>query len=365
MHFSRRFQSATAALNALEQIYPSTTSAAPQPAAKVYQSSATPSPQARLAQELGVSLSPVIFRTVQVNAQGKIVKDWQSEVQHFEEDLGNGITLSMVAIPEGRFTMGTPSLIEAAQSVVESSLLQKLAMATLSVALSLSVERFKASSQNSEIDRNENEEPQHEVEVSAFFMGQFPVTQAQYEAVMGTNPSRLQGADRPVEQVSWHDAMEFCQRLSARTGRIYTLPSEAQWEYACRAGTMTPFYFGETITLEIANFDECHSYVNTSPGPNRRQTTNVGSFPANAWGLHDMHGNVWEWCLDHKHDNYIGAPTDGSAWNLGGNSDFRILRGGSWFTIPNNCRSAYRTVSVPAFGNGNYGFRVVCVAPGA
>ena len=152
-----------------------------------------------------------------------------------------------------------------------------------------------------EPNRCDDEGPQYQVQLVGFQMGQTPITQSQWAAVMGTNPSRFCGAQRPVERVSWHDAMEFCWRLSHQTGRYYTLPSEAQWEYACRAGTTTPFAFGETLTAEQANY-------------NSLQTTDVASFPANDWGLHDMHGNVWEWCLDHWHDSYEGAPVDGSAW---------------------------------------------------
>jgi formylglycine-generating enzyme required for sulfatase activity len=124
-------------------------------------------------------------------------------------------------------------------------------------------------------------------------------------------PSRM---IRPVEQVSWHDAMEFCSRLSQSTGRYYILPSEAQWEYACRAGTTTPLAFGETLSDELANYDAHTTYGSGMRGQYRQQTTTVKRFPANAWGLQDMHGNVWEWCLDHWHDSYEGAPTDGSAW---------------------------------------------------
>ena len=162
-----------------------------------------------------------------------------------------------------------------------------------------------------------------------------------------------------MEQVNWYDAIEFCARLSKLTGREYRLPSEAEWEYACRAGTTTPFYFGETITGELANYDAS-------------ETTPVGQFTPNAFGLYDMHGNVWEWCADTWHDSYDGAPSDGSVWldnnqeeNIDGKSRFGIysvMRGGSWGNNPNLCRSAvrydtYRRVN-RYFLNG---FRVVCV----
>ena len=153
-----------------------------------------------------------------------------------------------------------------------------------------------------------------------FFLGQTPITQAQWQEVAGwerverdlkADPSRFKGPNRPVEQVSWHEAVEFCRRLSQRSGKRYGLPSEAQWEYACRAGTTTPFHFGETLTAELANYDANFTYADGPKGSIGEQTTDVGSFPANAWGLQDMHGNVWEWCEDHWHENYEGAPGDG------------------------------------------------------
>lgn len=140
---------------------------------------------------------------------------------------------------------------------------------------------------------------------------------------LDADPSNFKGDKRPVEQVSWYDAVEFCDRLTAHTKRAYSLPSEAEWEYACRAGTRTPFHFGETITTDLANYrgtdnEEYKWSGSYGPGPKgiyREQITEVGSFGvANAFGLYDMHGNVWEWCLDDWHDNYEGAPTDGSAW---------------------------------------------------
>jgi formylglycine-generating enzyme required for sulfatase activity len=170
-----------------------------------------------------------------------------------------------------------------------------------------------------------------------------------------------------VERVSWFDAQEFCRRLSRRTGRTYTLPSESQWEYACRAGTTTPYAFGTTLSLRQANV--------ASSG-----TTEVGSFPANAWGLHDMHGNVWEWCLDHWHHGYEEAPADGSAWlsiteqqnpsltkrvkGLINHLEPRLLRGGSSDDNPGNCRSASRHDYLPGMRNDGIGFRVCCLPQG-
>jgi len=128
------------------------------------------------------------------------------------------------------------------------------------------------------------ERPQHRVEIAPFYMGRYPVTQRQYQAVMGENPSRFKGENNPVERVSWHKAKEFCQKLSKKTGKTYRLPSEAQWEYACRAGTTTPFYFGETISTDQANYNGKHTYGNGKKGVYRKKTTPVGSFPPNAFG---------------------------------------------------------------------------------
>ena len=180
-------------------------------------------------------------------------------------------------------------------------------------------------------------------------MGKYPITQAQYQQVMGKNPSRFKGDDRPVEQVSWEDAVEFCQRLSKLTGREYRLPSEAEWEYACRAKTTTPFHFGETITDKLAHY-------------NASETARVGQFSPNAFGLYDMHGQIWEWCEDNWHDNYEGAPEDGSAW-LSEASIMKVMRGGSWVNNPSFCRSATRDNVIRDRRNCLIGFRVVCVAP--
>jgi formylglycine-generating enzyme required for sulfatase activity len=164
--------------------------------------------------------------------------------------------------------------------------------------------------------------------------------------------------------------MEFCRNLTKLTGDFYTLPSEAQWEYACRAGTRTHFAFGENITPDLANYNANYAYANGPTGDDRRQTIPVGSFPANAWGLQDMHGNVWKWCLDHWHGSYAGAPVDGSAWwdGLGQQGDdikkSRLLRGGAWDVFPGSCRSAYRSCDHPDFAICPAGFRVVCLPQG-
>ena len=301
--------------------------------------SSTPKPS----QEIGLKVFN--FEVVRVNAKGEQIKKESKQSQYFREDLGNDITLEMVAIPGGTFLMGT-----------EDEEIEKL------------VKKFGW-------DGFRRERPQHQVTVPPFFMGKYPVTQAQWIAIacrtylkvelnLKLNPSRFRGDNRPVEEVNWYDAVEFCARLSKLTGREYRLPSEAEWEYACRAGTTTPFYFGETITGELANYRASGTYAGEPKGEDREQTTPVGQFPPNAFGLYDMHGNVWEWCADTWHDNYDGAPTDGSAWIENGDDNRSPLRGGSWFYDPLYCRSADR--DYPYYYRRDYpyysGFRVVCGA---
>src|SRR4028118_1996823 len=199
---------------------------------------------------------------------------------------------------------------------------------------------FMMGSPDSESQRDYySESPQHRVTVPAFFAGKYPITQAQWEAVMGNNRSGFKGEKRPVENVSSNQAVEFCKKLSQTTGKIYRLLSEAEWEYACRAGTTTPFHFGETITPNLVNYDGNSPYANAPKGVYRQQATDVGSFPPNAFGLYDMHGSVSEWCSDRWHENYIRAPTDGSSWETGKNN-YRVSRGGSWYRKEILCRSA-------------------------
>ncbi|TAF07438.1 MAG: formylglycine-generating enzyme family protein [Nostocales cyanobacterium] len=252
----------------------------------------------------------------------------------FTEDLGNGVFLEMIAIPGGSFLMGSPE---------------------------------------NEPERDDSESPQHRVTIQPFYMGKFTVTQAQWERVavlpkvkqdLNPKPSHFKGKNRPVERVSWLDAQEFCARISKTTGKKYRLPSEAEWEYACRAGTTTPFYFGDNITTDLANYNGNYPYNSGAKGEYRQQTTDVGSFPPNAFGLYDMHGNVWEWCEDDLHNNYINAPVDGTAWICRSNNTIKVLRGGSWYNYISKCRCATRSFDL--FDNYNpffYGFRVVRVPP--
>ena len=185
---------------------------------------------------------------------------------------------------------------------------------------------------------------------------------------LNPDPSNFKGANLPVESVSWHQAKEFCDRLSRlskKTGKTYDLPTEAQWEYACRAGTTTPFHFGETITTDVANFNGNYTYGKASKGTYREKTIAVDSFDPNAFGLYNMHGNVSEWCLDPWHSNYGDAPSDDRVWDTSNDSGsyFRLMRGGSWLNLPDNCRSADRRNRDPANQNNFIGFRVVCLSP--
>jgi formylglycine-generating enzyme required for sulfatase activity len=190
---------------------------------------------------------------------------------------------------------------------------------------------------------------------NSLFLAVHAVTQAQWKAVMGENPSRFQGDSLPVEQVSWDACNTFCKKLSEKDGKRYRLPTEAEWEWACRAGTATPFHFGDTISAEQGNFDASYTYGNSTKGTPRRMPTPVGSFPPNAWGLFDMHGNVWEWCLDW----YGIYPTQESVEYQGPTSGaVRVIRGGAWNQIPRRCRSAHRDGSDPRKGRKDVGFRI-------
>ena len=210
-------------------------------------------------------------------------------------------------------------------------------------------------------DGESNEKPPHPVTVRSFEMGKTEVTQGQWKAVMGSNPSRFNtcGDDCPVERVSWNMAQDYIRKLNAKSGRQYRLPSETEWEYAARARSTGDYWWGDKASHEYANYgeDECcgglaqgrDQWVNTAP---------VGQFPANPFGLFDMHGNVWEWVEDVWHNNYAGAPTDGSAWLSGGDQARRVLRGGSWNDYPGDLRSAYRNQDSAVGSNNNTGFRL-------
>jgi eukaryotic-like serine/threonine-protein kinase len=220
---------------------------------------------------------------------------------------------------------------------------------------------FIMGSDHSEEDSEEGDErPVHRVRFKySFYMGKYEVTQAQYRAVMGTNPSCAEGDDLPVERIPWRRAVEFTRRLNAKNdGYVYRLPSESEWEYACRAGTTTDFAFGPSLSSAQANFDGDEPFGDAPKGVNRGETTPVGSFAPNAWGLYDMHGNVMEWCMDAYHDSYEGAPEDGSPWVKDDVTGWRILRGGSWFSSANGLRSPSRERLDPHVCDESIGFRV-------
>jgi formylglycine-generating enzyme required for sulfatase activity len=224
---------------------------------------------------------------------------------------------------------------------------------------------FMMGSDHSQEDSEEGDErPVHRVRIKySFYMGKYEVTQAQYHAVMGTNPSYSKGDDLPVERVGWPNALEFTRRLNARNdGYTYRLPSEAEWEYACRAGTTTDFAFGLSLSSSQANFDGTEPFGGAPKGINRQDTTPVGSFAPNAWGLYDMHGNVYEWCMDAYHDSYDDAPADGSAWVTDDLTGWRVLRGGSWSDDGNSLRSPSRERLNPVICDETIGFRVAAIA---
>ncbi len=331
-HFSQRYQNAGEALQAILSLSrPSPPPPPPPPPTPtVYQSLGNKSPQP--VKVLSNSLKTVQFETVTVNSKGQIIKRSQSQAQVFTETIVKDITLEMVSIPKGSFTMGAPA----------------------SEAKSYYFER-----------------PQHQVTIKPFLLGKYPINQAQWAAVaklpkiqydLKPDPSHFKGKNLPIENVSWNDAVEFCVRLSQKTGRSYRLPSEAEWEYACRAGTTTPFHFGDTVTPDLVNYNGNYPYGSAPKGIYRETTTAVGSFPPNSFGLYDMHGNVWEWCQDIYHDNYNGAPIDGSAWESGGDSKNRVLRGGSWNSNVVNCRSALHDGYSAGIRLRNIGFRVALVS---
>ncbi|MBD2439607.1 SUMF1/EgtB/PvdO family nonheme iron enzyme [Nostoc sp. FACHB-110] len=290
---------------------------------RLWQSNSGENPVIQPATSQKLNLQTFPFQTAKVDEKGNVISRPELKGKQFVEDLGNGITLEMVQIQGGTFMMGSPE---------------------------------------GEKDRGSDESPQHQVKVSGFFMGKYEITQAQYQAIMEKNPSSFKGEKRPVEKVSWDDAVEFCKKLSQKTGRTYRLPSEAEWEYACRAGTTTPFYFGETITPELVNYNGNYPYGAAPKGEYRQQTTDVDKFPPNAFGLCDMCGNIWEWCQDVYNDSYQGAPRDGSAWLTGKDNNIRMLRGGSWFRSARFCRSAYRYNFAREDRNLDAGFRVVAGA---
>jgi formylglycine-generating enzyme required for sulfatase activity len=264
-------------------------------------------------------MQTIEFESPTLNEKGEIVAQTRCTARQFIEALGNGIQLHMILIPSGIFKMGSFHYYG-----------------------------------------NPEEQPQHVVSIKSFLMGEFLITQEQWKAVMGKLlPCRFKDDNLPVERVSWNDVQKFCRRLSQKTGRNYQLPSEAQWEYACRAGTSTPFSFGETLTVDVANFNGEHSFRDEPRGFYFHSTNEGGKFPPNAFGLYDMHGNLWEWCADNWLDDYASSPRDSSPYQNKDNH-YRVARGGSWHEPPALCRSAARLRVLETDADEVMGFRVVC-----
>jgi formylglycine-generating enzyme required for sulfatase activity len=281
------------------------------------------------------SLKSFQFETVSIDYAANVTDRRGGQSPYYSEVLSEGVSLDMVEIKGGTFLMGSPG---------------------------------------NEESRSESEGPQHQVAIPSFFIAKSEVTQAQWRAVASslpkvnrdliTEPSFFKGDDKPVEQVTWEDAIEFCSRLSAITGKPYRLPTEAEWEYACRGGATTPFSFGENITTDIVNYNGEGPYRTAQKSLYRDQTTAAGSLgAANAFGLFDMHGNVFEWCSDIWHEDYTSAPSDGSSWETSGDESLRVVRGGSWYVQASFCRAARRYKIEPDTRDFNVGFRVVVSQP--
>lgn len=316
-----------------------------------------PAPSAELANPPATVDIPGANRSAEASFQPAVIRNEPADAEipgviiTVQASIAHGNSLTMLWIPPGRFWMGSPA---------------------------------------NESGRTEAEGPQHLVQVQGFFMASAPITQPQWQAVARWHPidaeapwqhnldASLDGSDKnrvvstPVTNVTWFDAMEFCRRLSQRTGRFYTLPSEAQWEYACRAGTVSPFHFGDRITTDLANYNGAFTSNNGPKGLFRGRVSDVSSAPqpspmatsfANDWGLQSMHGNQWEWCADHWHDHYRGAPQDDQPWcDAAANADApRVRRGGSWNSTPAQCRSASRQAAQPNSTGSDVGFRVCCL----
>jgi eukaryotic-like serine/threonine-protein kinase len=288
-----------------------------------------------LVEELTRTHDVFSFEAETVNNKGKTILRIKNKVFHYVENLGNGVSLEMVYIPVGSFLMGY---------------------------------------QNSD---------QELVYLPSFHISKYPITQEQYQAIIGTNPAyfnstyfkRFASTDLrrhanvnklPVEQIQWPDTQDFCRKLSERTGKEYKLPNENQWEYACRAGTQTPFHFGDTITTNLANFcGYCSAYAQEPSGlVYREQTTTVGTFSPNNFGLYDMHGNVWEWCEDSHPGKDKRQPINGAAQVWDGEEKNNFLKGGAWNSQNYSCASAERfsfTTSISCHQGriNNIGFRVV------
>ena len=263
-------------------------------------------------------LSELVFTSPLLDANGRLLEERPGRARQWSEPLGADLTLELIEIPGGTLRMG-----------------------------SLHGQGYP------------DEQPRHFVQVASFWLGKAPLTERQWQALMGRHRGRFTDPDGPVDTISWIEAARFCERLSKRTGRRYALPSEAQWEYACRAGSLAAFSFGPVITSDLANYNGEFACQGGPRGVYRHKTLPAGEFPPNAFGLLDMHGTLWEWCADAWHDDYSGAPADGSPWQGGSNPEFRASRGGCWHDIPEVCRSAARLRAKAAEGDEFMGLRVV------
>jgi formylglycine-generating enzyme required for sulfatase activity len=267
-----------------------------------------------------MKIRQISFTFVTLNRSGMIVGRETGEAEELVFDIGAAEPLAMISLAGGEFLMGSPAG-----------------------------------------EGYEDEKPQHIVKVEPFLIGRYPVTQAQWTAVMGEGKKlRFSGPNHAVHDVSWPEALEFCRKLAALTSRPFRLPSEAEWEYACRAGTATAFSCGPTITTDYANYNGVFPYLDAPEGPYRHVLLDVGSFPTNPFGLHDMHGNLWEWTDDPWHEYYVGFPSDSQTWESAGGSRYRVARGGSWHETADLCRSAVRLKLLATDGDEMVGFRVVC-----
>jgi len=272
----------------------------------------------------------------------------------------NGPQTRRAPIEEMRIPAGFRAAAEtAAEPYTDTGWAKEIVHEATGIELAfIPVGEFMMGSRIDEAERYDDEGPQHRVRITKpFYMGKYEVTQTQWQQVMGNNPSNFKDDGRlPVETVSWDDIQGFL----SRAGDGLRLPTEAEWEYACRAGTPTPFHFGSTISTSQANYDGDYAYRSRSRGVYREKTMPVGSFSPNAWGLYDMHGNVWEWCADWYGESYYGqrrrADLQGPA-----SGQYRVLRGGSWCDLPNCVRSAVRNRNVPTLRRSYFGFRVVLV----
>jgi formylglycine-generating enzyme required for sulfatase activity len=304
-------------------------------------------------------LSTFGFDVMTSDERGRIVGKRVETARYFQIDLPGGMQLDLVQVPTGGFMMGT---LESDLVAVKQGSSRGVEKKDLNYDI---VESY--------IRRFNWESPRHMVNVPGFYMSKFEITQAQWRAVASlprvntdllSDPSSFKGSNLPVETITWDEAIEFCERLTRATGRRFRLPTEAEWEYAARAGTNTPFNFGDSIKTDWANFQGKFPYNNSPKGEFRETTVAVGTIGApNAFGLYDMHGNVWEWCSDVWNENYEGAPIDGKSWDTGKIQYLRIIRGGAWDSFGGECRSNSRNRMTATIRLNSIGLRVVADVP--